>query len=72
MLISDENLDIEKIGVVKKYFSRIFTTLSPEIRDKLNNLNISEKRKKKLKKELAFLSDVKQREYLDEIGRNIS
>ena len=70
MKISDDNIDIEKIGIVKKYFSRIFTTLNPDIRAKLNNLDVSEKKKKKLKRELAFLSDEKQKEYIDEIIRN--
>jgi len=34
-------------------------------------LNIPEKRKKKLKKELAFLSQEKQYEYLDELSDDI-
>jgi len=63
----DENF--EDIGVVKKYFSRIFTALSKEIREKLMNLNISEKVKKIIIKDLAFLTEEKQKEYLDELKK---
>lgn len=63
----DENL--EDIGVVKKYFSRIFTVLSKEVREKLLNLNLSEKVKKLVIKDLAFLTEEKQNEYLDELKK---
>lgn len=56
---------------MKKYFSRIYTVLKPDIRDRLEDLNISEKKRKKLKKELAFLSEEKQYEYLDELSNDI-
>ena len=59
--------DFEEITAVKKYFARIFTILSKEIREKLMNLNISEEKRKTLKKELAFLSKERQKEYLDEL-----
>jgi hypothetical protein len=61
------NKDFEEINAVKKYFARIFTILSKEVRNKLMNLNVSEERRKEIKKELAFLSKEKQREYLDEL-----
>jgi hypothetical protein len=61
------NKDFEEITAVKKYFARIFTILSKEIREKLMNLNISEEKRKTLKKELAFLSKERQKEYLDEL-----
>jgi len=61
------NKDFEEINAVKKYFTRIFTILSKEVREKLVNLNVSEEKRKTLKKELAFLSKEKQREYLDEL-----
>jgi len=61
------NKDFEEIPAVKKYFARIFTTLSKEVRDKLMNLNVSEEKRKTLKKELAFLSKERQKEYLDEL-----
>ncbi|MFW9819778.1 MAG: hypothetical protein ACFFE5_09230 [Candidatus Thorarchaeota archaeon] len=64
-----ENRDIEDIPEIKKYFSRIYTILSKEIRDKLRELNVSKIKKKKIKKELAFLSKDKQVEYLDELIR---
>ena len=65
--IKDEinNKDFEEIPAVKKYFARIFTTLSKEVREKLTNLNVSEEKRKKIKRELAFLSKEKQKEYLD-------
>lgn len=63
----DENF--EDIGVVKKYFSRIFTVLSKEVREKLKNLNVSEKVKKIVIKDLAFLTEEKQKEYLDELKK---
>jgi hypothetical protein len=59
--------DFEEITAVKKYFARIFTILSKEVRDKLMNLNVSEEKRKTLKKELAFLSKERQKEYLDEL-----
>ena len=61
------NGDIEEIPEIKKYFSRIYTVLSKEIRERLKELNLSKEKKKKLKKELAFLPKEKQREYLDEL-----
>ena len=63
----EENGDIEDIPEIKKYFSRIYTILSKEIRDKLRDLDVSKEKKKKIKKELAFLSKDKQIEYLDEL-----
>jgi len=66
-IAKDDDGDFEKIGVVKKYFSRVYTVLKPDIRDRLENLNIPEKKKRKLKRELAFLSEEKQYEYLDEL-----
>jgi len=63
------NKNFEEIKAVKKYFARIFTILSKEVRDKLLNLNVSEEKRKTLKKELSFLSKEKQKEYLDELYR---
>ena len=62
-----KNKDFEEINAVKKYFARIFTILSKEVREKLLNLNVSEVKRKTLKKELAFLSKERQKEYLDEL-----
>ncbi len=63
------NKNFEEIKVVKKYFSRIFTVLTKDIREKLMNLNVSEKKRKMIKKELAFLTKERQKEYLDELYR---
>ena len=62
-----ENGDLEDIPEIKKYFMRIYTVLSKEIREKLKRLDVSKEQKKKIKKELAFLSQDKQIEYLDEL-----
>jgi hypothetical protein len=60
------NKDLEEIPEIKKYFSRIYTVLSKDIRDKLKNLNVSKDKKKKIRKVIAFLPKKKQNEYLDE------
>ncbi len=62
------NKDIEEIPEIKKYFMRIYTVLSKDIRDRLKNLDLPKEKKKKIKKELAFLSKEKQIEYLDELS----
>ena len=61
--------DFEQDEVIKKYFSRIFTILPKEVREKLMSLDISERTFEKLKKELAFLPEEQQNEYLNEIHR---
>jgi hypothetical protein len=63
-----EDEDIEEIPEIKKYFLRIYTVLSKDIRDRLKNLDLPKEKKKKIKKELAFLSRKKQIEYLDELN----
>jgi len=69
ILIKDKTTEesIEEIHEIKKYFSRVFTVLSKEIREKIKILNLPKEKKKKLKKELAFLPREKQEEYLDEL-----
>ena len=62
-----EKRDLEDIPEIKKYFSRIYTIIPKEIREKLRDLDLPKKKKKKIKKELAFLSKNKQIEYLDEL-----
>jgi len=62
-----ENGDLEDIPEIRKYFMRIYTVLSKDIREKLKILNVSKEQKKKIKRELAFLSKEKQIEYLDEL-----
>ncbi|MFX1574714.1 MAG: hypothetical protein ACFFB0_18415 [Promethearchaeota archaeon] len=58
---------MEEIPEVKKYFSRIYTVLSKRVREQLDNLNISKEKKKKIKKELAFLPKYKQTKYINEL-----
>ncbi|MHA2393246.1 MAG: hypothetical protein ACXAEX_15000 [Promethearchaeota archaeon] len=58
--------DLEEIPEIKKYFSRIYTVLPKDIREKLKHLNVSKEKKKKIRSELAFLPKEKQIEYLDE------
>ncbi|MBY9010209.1 MAG: hypothetical protein KGD74_10125 [Candidatus Lokiarchaeota archaeon] len=71
LISSDENeVGFEKLEVVKKYFHRIFTTLSKEVKEELIKLNLSKDELKDIKKELAFLPEEKQIEFLKEITKN--
>ena len=63
-----ENRELEDIPEIRKYFSRIYSVLSKDVRDRLKKLELSKERKKKIKKELAFLSKEKQIEYLEELS----
>jgi len=68
---SDENNGgFEKLEVVKKYFHRIFTVLSKEVKEELMKLNLSKDELKEIKKELAFLPEEKQIEFLKELTGN--
>ena len=62
-------INFEDKEAVKKYFSRVFSVLPKKIREKLMSLDISERTLDRLKKELAFLTEDKQNEYLNEIHR---
>jgi len=53
--------------LVKHYFTRIFTVLSKELKNQINDLNISKKEKKELLKELAFLTQEEQIKYIESI-----
>jgi len=64
-----ETNNVEDDETVKRYVSRIFAVLPSDIREKLINLNIPKKKLKKLQKELAFLPEELQNEYLDELHR---
>ncbi len=71
MLINnDENGGFEKLDVVKRYFYRIFTVLSKDVREQLMNLNLPKDELKEVKKEIAFLSEEKQKEFLKELAKN--
>jgi len=70
LISSDENNGgFEKLEVVKKYFYRIFTILSKEVRGELIKLNLSKDELKEIKKELAFLPEEKQIEFLKELAK---
>lgn len=71
MLINnDENGGFDKLDVVKRYFYRIFTVLSKDVREQLMNLNLPKDELKEVKKELAFLSEEKQKQFLKELANN--
>jgi len=71
LISSDENNGgFEKLEIVKNYFHRIFTILSKEVREELMKLNVSKDELKEIKKELAFLSEEKQIEFLKELKEN--
>jgi len=67
---NDENGGFEKIDVVKRYFHRIFTVLSKDVREQLMELNLSKDELKEVKKELAFLSEEQQKEFLEELAKD--
>ena len=72
LLINNEEDDggFEKLDVVRKYFHRIFTVLSKDVREQLMSLNLSKDELKDVKKELAFLTEVKQIEFLKELAND--
>jgi len=71
LITSDENNGgFEKLEIVKNYFHRIFTILSKEVREELMKLNLSKDELKEIKKELAFLSEEKQIEFLKELAKD--
>ncbi|MFX1312854.1 MAG: hypothetical protein ACFFHD_09600 [Promethearchaeota archaeon] len=69
VFIKEGNGNFEKLEIVKKYFGRIFNVLSAEVRKKLLKLQLSETELKEIKKELAFLPEEKQKEFLRELTR---
>jgi len=71
LLIKNEEDDggFEKLEVVRRYFYRIFTVLSKDVREQLTNLNLSKDELKDVKKELAFLSEDMQKKFLKELAK---
>ena len=67
MTINDDGTTFDKLDLVKRYFSRIFNTLSKEIREEILDLELDKEELKEIKKELAFLPEEKQVEYLKEL-----
>ncbi len=71
MLINnDENGGFEKLDVVKRYFYRIFTALSKDVREQLMKLKLPKDELKEVKKEIAFLSEEKQKDFLKELAKD--
>ena len=70
LINNDENGGFDKLDVVKRYFYRIFTVLSKDVREQLMNLNLPKDELKEVKKELAFLSEEKQKQFLNELANN--
>ena len=69
VFIKEGNSNFEKLEIVKKYFGRIFNVLSEDVRKKLLKLQLSETELEEIKKELAFLPEEKQKEFLRELTR---
>ncbi|MFX1354854.1 MAG: hypothetical protein ACFE8V_14455 [Promethearchaeota archaeon] len=69
IFIKDDDTGFDKLDIVRKYFARIFNILKKDIRSKLLALNLTKDELKEIKKELAFLSEEKQREYLKELSK---
>ncbi|MHA1104166.1 MAG: hypothetical protein ACTSPN_00330 [Promethearchaeota archaeon] len=67
MTINEDGATFDKLDLVKRYFSRIFNTLSKEVREELLELELSKEELKEIKKELAFLPEEKQFLYLKEL-----
>jgi hypothetical protein len=70
LINNNENGGFDKLDVVKRYFYRIFTVLSKDVREQLMNLNLPKNELKEVKKEIAFLSEEKQKEFLKELAKN--
>ena len=71
VLISNNGKEggFEKLDVVKRYFHKIFTVMSKDVREQLMDLDLSKGELKEVKKELVFLPEEKQKEYLDELSK---
>jgi len=67
MNINEDGTTFDKLDLVKRYFSRIFNTLSKEVREELFELELTKEEFKEIKKELAFLPEEKQFLYLKEL-----
>ena len=67
---NNENEGFEKLDVVRRYFHRIFTVLSKDVREQLMDLNLSKDELKEVKRELSFLTEEKQKEFLEELAKD--
>jgi hypothetical protein len=66
----DNHRGFEKLEIIKRYFSRIFTVLPKDTRERLLALKLSRQELREVKKEIAFLPIEKQNDYLDELEEN--
>jgi len=62
-----DSFDFEKLDVIQRYFSKIFTVMSKDVRDDLLKLKVSKKEFKEIVKSIAFLPENKQKDFLREI-----
>jgi len=69
-MINEDESSFEKYEVVKRYFNRIFNVLSREIRQELLELDLTEEELKEIKKELGFLREAQQKQYINEFIEN--
>jgi hypothetical protein len=67
---NEDESSFEKYEVVKRYFNRIFNVLSREIRQELLELDLTEEELKEIKKELGFLREAQQKQYINEFIEN--
>jgi len=70
IMINEDESSFEKYEVVKRYFNRIFNVLSREIRQELLELDLTEEELKEIKKELGFLREAQQKQYINEFIEN--
>jgi len=71
MTINEDGITFDKLDLVKRYFSRIFNSLSKEVREELLELGLNKEEEKEIKKELAFLPEEKQKLFLKELKTEI-
>lgn len=64
---NEEDFDFEKIDVIQRYFSKSFTVLTNDVRQKLLQLRVSKNEFKEIVKSIAFLPEEKQKDFLNEI-----
>jgi len=69
IFIKEDDTSFDKLEIVRRYFARIFNVLKKDIRTELLALKLTKDELKEIKKELAFLSEEKQREYLKELSK---
>ncbi len=65
----NKEFDFEKLDVIKTYFSKVYSVLSEEVRDKLLNLKITKEELKCILKRIAFLPKDKQIMFIEELSR---